>query len=84
MLLILCETIFQLILRHFFLKDVAARGLDLPQVDWIIQYTAPVSTSDYLHRVGRTARVGLRGSAMLFLAPHEMKFVAMLQDFRVK
>uniref|UniRef100_A0A8C6WNC0 ATP-dependent RNA helicase n=1 Tax=Neogobius melanostomus TaxID=47308 RepID=A0A8C6WNC0_9GOBI len=36
--------------------DVAARGLDLPQVSWIVQFTAPVSVAEYVHRVGRTAR----------------------------
>lgn len=63
---------------------MAARGLDLPQVDWIIQYTAPVTFNDYVHRVGRTARVGLKGSAMLFLAPHEIKFASVLRDYRVR
>ena len=36
--------------------DVAARGLDLPEVDWILQYDPPCETTDYVHRVGRTAR----------------------------
>ncbi|XKL67510.1 hypothetical protein PGB90_003001 [Kerria lacca] len=64
-------------------SDVAARGLDLPQVDWIIQYTAPITSTDYVHRVGRTARVGLRGSAVLFLAPHEINYVTLLQNHNV-
>jgi Helicase conserved C-terminal domain len=36
--------------------DVAARGLDLPEIDWILQYDPPCETTDYVHRVGRTAR----------------------------
>ncbi|KAG8259140.1 ATPdependent RNA helicase [Homalodisca vitripennis] len=64
--------------------DVAARGLDLPSVDWIVQYTSPATPEDYVHRVGRTARVGHTGSAILFLVPSELGFVAQLQDKRLK
>nr|CAD7256622.1 unnamed protein product [Timema shepardi] len=70
---------------HSFLSlDVASRGLDLPSVDWIVQYTAPCSTSDYVHRVGRTARVGSHGSALLFLAPGEAEFVRNLENRTVR
>lgn len=58
--------------------DVAARGLDLPQVDWILQYDAPCETTDYVHRIGRTARKGLEGSAMLFLLPSESMYTNLL------
>ncbi|KAF4532768.1 hypothetical protein B566_EDAN003548 [Ephemera danica] len=58
--------------------DVASRGLDLPQVDWIVQFTAPQTVQDYVHRVGRTARVGAKGSALIFLAPSETAYVSQL------
>ncbi|XP_054271778.1 probable ATP-dependent RNA helicase DDX31 [Macrosteles quadrilineatus] len=64
--------------------DVAARGLDLPSVDWIVQYTAPATASDYVHRVGRTARVGHAGSAVLFLVPSEVDFVSHLENKRIR
>ncbi|RZF42739.1 hypothetical protein LSTR_LSTR007716 [Laodelphax striatellus] len=67
-----------------FCTDVAARGLDLPNVDWIIQYTAPTTPSDYVHRVGRTARAGLSGSALIFLAPSELPFITMLEQKNIK
>lgn len=64
--------------------DVAARGLDLPQVDWVIQYTSPGNPVDYIHRVGRTARAGLKGSALLFLTPAEKDYVTILNGFKIE
>lgn len=58
--------------------DVAARGLDLPLVDWIVQYDPPAEISEYVHRVGRTARSGRKGSAVLFLRPEEREYVHLL------
>ena len=60
--------------------DVAARGLDIPEVDWIIQYDPPDDPKEYIHRVGRTAR-GATGSgrALLFLTPEETGFLRYLQ-----
>mmetsp|Transcript_53074 Transcript_53074/g.128802 ORF Transcript_53074/g.128802 Transcript_53074/m.128802 type:complete len:602 (-) Transcript_53074:56-1861(-) len=60
--------------------DVAARGLDIPEVDWIIQFDPPESPTEYIHRVGRTAR-GASGSgrALMFLTPQEAGFLRYLQ-----
>lgn len=60
--------------------DVAARGLDLPQVNWIIQYSCPSQIDDYVHRVGRTARIGAAGKSLLFLLPSEVKYIERLQE----
>eukprot|EP00759_Apiculatamorpha_spiralis_P019015 PhF_6_TR25266/c0_g1_i1/m.34814/K14809/DDX55, SPB4; ATP-dependent RNA helicase DDX55/SPB4 len=51
--------------------DVAARGLDIPDIDLVIQYDAPTDPRAFVHRIGRTARMGREGKSILFLAPHE-------------
>ncbi|GLT44134.1 hypothetical protein SLA2020_180490 [Shorea laevis] len=64
--------------------DVAARGLDIPAVDWIVQFDPPDEPKEYIHRVGRTARgEGARGNALLVLIPEEMGFVKYLKDAKV-
>ena len=63
-----------------FCTDVAARGLDLPHVDWIVQYNPPTTTADYVHRVGRTARIGAKGSSLIFMLPSEAQFVKELEN----
>lgn len=63
--------------------DVAARGLDLPQVTWIVQYNAPASAAEYIHRVGRTARLGARGSSLLILIPSEAEYIQTLVNNKI-
>ncbi|RUS30275.1 P-loop containing nucleoside triphosphate hydrolase protein [Jimgerdemannia flammicorona] len=67
-----------------FCTDVAARGLDLPDVTRIIQYDAPADLKDYVHRVGRTARLGRQGQATLFLLPSEMEYLDVLKAQELK
>ena len=64
--------------------DVAARGLDIPAVDWIIQFDPPDDPREYIHRVGRTARgTDGRGRALLFLIPEELGFLKYLKAAKV-
>ncbi|XP_022137361.1 DEAD-box ATP-dependent RNA helicase 51 [Momordica charantia] len=64
--------------------DVAARGLDIPAVDWIVQYDPPDEPKEYIHRVGRTARgEGSKGNALLFLIPEELQFLRYLKAAKV-
>mmetsp|Transcript_36423 Transcript_36423/g.116735 ORF Transcript_36423/g.116735 Transcript_36423/m.116735 type:complete len:552 (-) Transcript_36423:2531-4186(-) len=66
--------------------DVAARGLDIPKVDWIIQYDPPDDPREYIHRVGRTARgadtedEGKDFNALMFLMPEELGFLKYLKS----
>lgn len=63
--------------------DVAARGLDIPLVDWIVQYDPPDDPKEYIHRVGRTARAGSNGNALLILRPEELGFLRYLKQAKV-
>ncbi|XP_027018701.2 probable ATP-dependent RNA helicase DDX31 isoform X2 [Tachysurus fulvidraco] len=63
--------------------DVAARGLDLPQVTWILQFNPPSSAAEYVHRVGRTARIGARGNSLLFLTPSETAYMNVLANHNI-
>jgi len=64
--------------------DVAARGLDIPDVDWIVQFDPPDDPREYIHRVGRTARgEGGKGHALLILRPEELGFLRYLRQANV-
>ncbi|XP_047085937.1 DEAD-box ATP-dependent RNA helicase 27-like [Lolium rigidum] len=64
--------------------NVAARGLDIPDVDYIVQYDPPDEPKEYIHRVGRTARGEKgKGSALLFLLPQELKFLIYLKEANI-
>ena len=64
--------------------DVAARGLDIPDVDWIVQFDPPDDPKEYIHRVGRTARgEGGVGHALLILRPEEAGFLRYLKQSNV-
>ena len=55
--------------------DLAARGIDIPDVDIIIQFDPPKNEDSYIHKAGRTARVGNTGVSILFLLEEELSFI---------
>lgn len=59
--------------------DVMARGVDIPDVQWVVQYDAPKSSSSFIHRCGRTARMGNDGNAVLLLMPSEDAYIKFLE-----
>lgn len=66
-----------------FCTDIAARGLDFPAIDWVIQVDCPEDVETYIHRVGRTARFDQKGNAILFLAPSERTMADLLKESKV-
>ncbi len=59
-------------LRLLVATDVAARGLDIEGITHIINFDMPLDAKTYFHRIGRTARMGLRGTAITLVSPREM------------
>jgi ATP-dependent RNA helicase DBP3 len=64
--------------------DVAARGLDIPQVEYVINYSFPLTVEDYVHRIGRTGRGGATGTSHTFFTDFDKglagALVAVLQE----
>lgn len=63
--------------RHCVLlaTDVASRGLDFPDVDWVVQLDCPDDATTYIHRVGRTARLDKNGRSLMVLMPNEKSYM---------
>ena len=55
-------------------SDVAARGLDIPDVSHVFNYDVPIHADDYVHRIGRTGRAGRKGAAMMLVSKADGKF----------
>ncbi|HUM77422.1 MAG TPA: DEAD/DEAH box helicase [Methanoculleus sp.] len=65
--------------------DVAARGIDVDNVDLVINYDVPQDIDYYIHRIGRTARAGKTGRAITFVGPKDYFKLRMIQDYtRIK
>ncbi len=61
-------------------SDVAARGLDIPDVSHIFNFDVPISPEDYVHRIGRTGRAGREGYTAMIVTPKEMKALAAIES----
>ncbi|BFU21052.1 ATP-dependent RNA helicase DDX55, putative [Entamoeba histolytica HM-3:IMSS] len=64
--------------------DVLARGMDFDNINYIIQYDPPQDPKTYIHRVGRTARMGSIGHSLIFLGPLEKSFILLMEKKNVK
>jgi ATP-dependent RNA helicase DeaD len=59
--------------------DVAARGLDVERIGYVVNYDVPYDTESYVHRIGRTGRAGRKGEAVLFIAPRERNMLRAIE-----
>ncbi len=65
-------------------SDVAARGLDIPDVSHVFNFDLPTHAEDYVHRIGRTGRAGRKGTALSIVAPGDERYVAEIEKVIVK
>lgn len=71
-------------IRILVATDVAARGIDVPEISHVINFDLPMSAEDYVHRIGRTGRAGATGIALSFAAPRDMRLVQQIERFTGK
>ncbi|OII72007.1 uncharacterized protein cubi_01340 [Cryptosporidium ubiquitum] len=64
-------------------SDVASRGLNFPKIDTVIQFDPPQSIEEYVHRMGRTARMGDKGTGIIFLRPSEEGYLETLKSYDI-
>lgn len=67
--------------RVLIATDLLARGFDVQQVSLVINFEMPPDRENYLHRIGRTARMGRKGSAITFVGPREMSYLRDIETF---
>lgn len=59
--------------------DVMARGVDIPDLHWVVQYDPPSNATAFVHRCGRTARIGKKGNALVYLLQNENAYVQFME-----
>lgn len=61
-------------------SDVAARGLDIPEVSHVYNYDIPINAEDYVHRIGRTGRAGRSGAAFTLVTDNDQKYLQAIEE----
>ena len=67
-------------LKLLIASDVAARGLDIPNVSHVFNFDVPIHSEDYVHRIGRTGRAGRSGKAITLCLPFEEKYLSAIEE----
>jgi superfamily II DNA/RNA helicase len=70
--------------RYLVATDVAARGIDIDQISIVVNFDVPNNREGYVHRIGRTGRIGNMGKAITFVAPSEYKLLEDIHCFTGK
>jgi ATP-dependent RNA helicase RhlE len=67
-------------IRFLIASDVAARGLDIPNVSHVFNFDVPIHAEDYVHRIGRTGRAGRAGSTIMIATPADEKSLLAIEE----
>ncbi|MFO1210265.1 MAG: DEAD/DEAH box helicase [Amaricoccus sp.] len=67
-------------LKLLIASDVAARGLDIPNVSHIFNFDVPIHSEDYVHRIGRTGRAGRSGKSLTLCLPSDQKYLDRIEE----
>jgi len=67
--------------RILIATDVASRGLDIPEVNFVINFDVPRNPTDYVHRVGRTARAGRTGTSITFVGQRDVELILAVEEY---
>ena len=67
--------------KYLIATDVASRGLDIPSVEFVLNYDVPANPKDYVHRVGRTARAGRGGRSLTICSQYDVKLLLSIETF---
>ncbi|MDG0817235.1 DEAD/DEAH box helicase [Bdellovibrio svalbardensis] len=68
-------------IRILVATDLLARGLDIPHVEHVVNFDLPFQAEDFLHRIGRTARAGRRGTAITFVTPSDTRMYHKIKPY---
>jgi ATP-dependent RNA helicase RhlE len=71
-------------LKVLIATDVSARGVDIPDVEFVINYDMPEQAENYVHRIGRTGRGRSKGNAVSFCSPEERELLTAIEEFTGK
>ncbi|KAJ9608031.1 putative RNA helicase [Cladophialophora chaetospira] len=67
--------------RVLIATDVASRGLDIPEVNFVVNFDVPRNPTDYVHRVGRTARAGRQGTSVTLIGQRDVELILAIEDY---
>ena len=64
--------------------DVAARGLDINDVEWVVNFDFPLDIENYIHRIGRTGRASKKGQSLTYMTVDEARFAKKLKKILIE